>query len=179
MRRIADIELAKAGKIIRTHGYKGALILSPAEDFDLLKQGEPIFIILDGISVPFFLSYDIKKHKNDFQITLDNYETETQASKFIGKEVFIEIKHILTDSEFDYNDTEGYEVFDFENNIGTVKEFLPILSNPILVVKTSENSEVLIPLDAPFLKQIDDKNRKLFFELPTGLLNLDEAEIAE
>jgi len=175
MRNISNLQLVPIGKFVRTHGYKGALILRPETDFLLPQKPEPLFIRTDGIEVPFFLSADAKKYKNDLMIFLEDIDTEDLAKTLIGKEILIEESQIIEEEETtDYHEYIDFEVFDNNASIGRVDDYLPLPSNPILSVLTHENNELLIPLNTPFLQKTDIKNRQLFFELPADLYDINK-----
>jgi 16S rRNA processing protein RimM len=173
MRDISELKLVKAGRFVRTHGYKGAVILVPETDFELLSKAEPIFVLTDGIRVPFFLSSDMKKHKNDLQVLFESFESNNAAEFFLGKEAYIEEQYAIEDEEFDFDDMLDFEVFDYDISVGVVDEFLPLPTNPILSVKTHRGTELLIPVNTPFLIKIDEQKRQLFFELPAGLFDIN------
>ena len=174
MRDISNLNLAEIGKFVRTHGYKGALILRPLVDFQLPLKTEALFIHTDGIRVPFFLLTDAKKYKKDLMISFDDILSEKDALKLVGKFVSIESKYlIIKEDETDPHQFIGFEVFDNEMFVGFVSDYLPLPANPILSVTTHQKEELLIPINTPFLKRTDIKNRQLFFELPAGLYDIN------
>ncbi len=174
MRDISNLDLTEIGKFVRTHGYKGALILRPLVDFQLPLKTEPLFVRTDGIKVPFFLLSDAKKYKKDLMIAFDDILSEDEAEKLIDKPVYIESKYLIIDeNNTDPHQFIGFEVFDNQASVGIASDYLPLPSNPILSVTTHENTELLIPLNTPFLKHTDIKNRQLFFELPAGLYDIN------
>lgn len=174
MNSLSDYKLKKLGKFSRTHAYKGALVLQPEFDFFIIPEGEPLFVLIDGIKVPFFLQDDLKVYKNAYLIKFDSLNNEKEAADFIGKAVFADEKYIDTDkAEHAYTEVVGFEVYDRERYIGTISSYLSSPVNPIWQVERPDGKEVLIPVEAPFLKKTDTKNRKLFFELPKGLYDLN------
>ncbi len=65
----------------------------------------------------------------------------------------------------------GYALVDDTKELG---EVLEVIEQPHqLLCKISLNGyEALIPVHEDFLKKIDKKNRKIFVNLPDGLLNI-------
>ena len=42
-----------------------------------------------------------------------------------------------------------------------------------MIIETEEKKEIFIPLVTDFIKKIDKKNRIVFFQLPDGLVDLN------
>ena len=80
------------GTITKTHGLQGNVIITT--DTDLLERyaDEPVFILLDGAPVPFFIPEDglsVRNHKS-YIVKFDYVETHAQAERLVGNEVMIE-----------------------------------------------------------------------------------------
>ncbi len=172
---ISELDLVKIGEIVKAHGYKGELVIKLSTDFDNLKETEPIFIKIDGIFVPFFFSYTPKTFKKASAIVkLDNLDSDTEVKELINCEVLLPSEKIKqnNDSENIFETLEGYNVFDKDDFIGVAGEFMNIPSNPILTVFNKSN-EILIPINDEFLVEIDSDNKKIIFNLPEGLIDIN------
>ncbi len=172
---ISEIELTEIAKITGTHGYKGSLLLKFNIDLERILEKELFFIKIEGIIVPFFVSDNkIYPHKKQSAIVkFEKINTNDEAKKLISYFVYIDKKNI-SDKENDFFDKIiNFDVFDNNNFIGKVDEYLQIPSNPILKVRSKNNTEILVPVNKDFLIKIDETCKKIFFNLPDGLIDIN------
>jgi 16S rRNA processing protein RimM len=173
MKEISDLELTEIGKFVKTFGYKGELLLKT--EADEIPETELFFVVIDGITIPFFVDPEKTRFSgNDKMILKLNFvDSEKEAEDFIGRVVLVENQNIvLRKDETDFGFTD-FEVYDFEQKIGIADSFIDIPGNPILTVINTKRKEILIPLNEEFIINIDSKNKKLFLELPTGLCDIN------
>lgn len=172
---ISELDLIKIGEIVKAHGYKGELVIKLSTDFDNLKETELIFIEIDGIFVPFFFSNEPKAFKKSSAIVkLNNIDSDTEAKELIKCSVLLPKENILfsLDNENVFETLSGYDVYDGDVKIGKAGDFLNIPSNPILSV-FNKDKEILIPINDEFLVEINSKNKKVIFNLPEGLIDIN------
>jgi len=172
---ISELDLIKIGEIVKAHGYKGELVIKLSTNFDNLKETELIFIEIDGIFVPFFFSYAPKTFKKSSIIAkFNNLESDTEVKELIKCSVLLPQKNITDDAEEEniFDNLVGYNVYDKETFIGKAGKYLNIPSNPILTVLNNAH-EILIPINDEFLEEIDDENKKIYFNLPDGLIDIN------
>ncbi len=164
------------GKFIKTSGFKGEILLKfevgIPTDFE---QTKIIFIKLDGLPVPFFISPNgiyIKNEQNAL-IKLDDIENEIKAKKILNKEISIE-NYILKE-EIDtsnVNSFKNYEVFDVNlGKIGYFEKIIEIPNNPLLQI-FNEKTEILLPFTEEMITKIDDKNKTIEVNTPKGLVDI-------
>ncbi len=121
-------DLTKLGKIIKAHGYNGAVVIALEKDFsEAFMKLESVFVIIDGLSVPFFIGECRESGKNTVIIKFDYYDSDKTLKEFIGCELF---------SEKDYSsfpeDTKlplsyiGFSIMDGEGNL--VGKIIKVLS---------------------------------------------------
>ena len=151
-------------KVIKSFGTDGGLLLSSDVDLESLDFKEPVFIVFDGLQVPFFiLDYQAKGaravvHLNDV-CNLDD------AEELVGRTIYADVE-VEDDGELDFT---GWAILDRGRKIGTCTGLEPIPGNPCLYVKLDDGSEPLIPLHEDFVASVDEASRTLSLNLPEGL----------
>lgn len=151
-------------KVIKSFGTDGGLLLSSDVDLESLDFKEPVFIVFDGLQVPFFiLDYQAKGaravvHLNDV-CNLDD------AEELVGRTIYADVE-VEDDGEVDFT---GWAILDRGRKIGTCTGLEPIPGNPCLYVKLDDGSEPLIPLHEDFVASVDEASRTLSLNLPEGL----------
>jgi 16S rRNA processing protein RimM len=175
MKEISDIELIKIGKIIKTHSFKGELIIKLDIEFDQIFETELFFVLIDGITVPFFTSKIFKPYKaSQMLINFDDIDNEKTASQLLGKDIFISNEDFDNETDSEQDNFNGYKVFNHNNLIGTVNGFLNIPSNPILSIFDTDENEILVPYNEHFIEKIDDEKNEIFLILPEGLIDINK-----
>ena len=151
-------------KVIKSFGTDGGLLLSSDVDLESLDFKEPVFIVFDGLQVPFFiLDYQAKGaravvHLND----VCNLE---DAEELVGRTIYADVE-VEDDGEVDFT---GWAILDRGRKIGTCTGLEPIPGNPCLYVKLDDGREPLIPLHEDFVASVDEASRTLSLNLPEGL----------
>ncbi len=151
-------------KVIKSFGTDGGLLLSSDVDLESLDFKEPVFIVFDGLQVPFFiLDYQAKGaravvHLNDV-CNLDD------AEELVGRTIYADVE-VEDDGEMDFT---GWAILDRGRKIGICTGLEPIPGNPCLYVKLADGREPLIPLHEDFVVSVDEATRTLSLNLPEGL----------
>lgn len=157
--------MLKIGKVLKSNGTDGGLLIGlldiVAED---LNTEEPVFILFDGLPVPFFIQSLSRKGSSRVIVTLNDVNCLRDAEEMVGRDVFLEGEWEEESSE----DFTGWTVFDGETLVGGVTGMEPIPGNLCLYVDCS-GKEVMIPLHEDFILSADSSERRLVLELPEGL----------
>lgn len=164
----------KIGKLAATHGIHGQLILEHSLGKKTSLKGlETIFIEeTKDTFLPYFI--DSTKIKNDKEtlISIEGISSKEAAHFLIKKEVWL-----------DENDFKKFAAnaapisllgFMVVNDGVELAEVIEVIEQPhqVLCKIMLENKEALIPVHEDSLEKIDKKNRKLFVNLPDGLLDI-------
>lgn len=166
-------ELTLFGKIIRTHGNSGALVIKQ-DSFSKakLKNPEPVFVDIQPTPVPFFIEKLLTQNNDLLTIKFEFINTPEQAARYCGLSVLIERKKSAASKEFQPDSIIGYSVTDEEHgDIGTISGLLE-MPQQILLQIDNNGREILIPVNDDFIKKIDQKNKKIEISAPAGLINL-------
>jgi 16S rRNA processing protein RimM len=164
----------KIGKLAATFGVEGQLVLQHSLGKKTsLKSLETIFIEEKKDSfLPYFItSTKIKNDKETF-VSLEGIQSKEAAHFLVKKEVW------LTENDFKKFAAVaapisflGFTIISDEEELGEVIE---VIEQPhqVLCSIIIEGKEVLIPIHENSLEKVDKKNRKLFVNLPDGLLDI-------
>ena len=150
-------------KIVKSYGTDGGLLLSSNVDLESLDFKEPVFIVFDGLQVPFFiLDYTPKGSKAI--VHLNDVATLEDAEEIVGRTVYADAD-LEDDGELDFT---GWTVYDRDRKIGICTGLEAIPGNPCLCVD-GPTGEVLIPLHEDFILRADEGTQTLTLDLPAGL----------
>lgn len=171
---VADIR--PIGKFLKTHGVGGELVVA-VETRDTLEWEalKCVFMIIDGIPVPFFIESDRPKSAETYLLKLEGIDTDTEAAAFCGKTVYAsraDMEAMADDDDGFYaDDLVGFDVVSTDGALsGQVVGFDDSTANYLLVIRRDDGSEVLVPAVDEFIAGIDPGNRRLELDLPPGLI---------
>ena len=164
----------KIGKLAATFGLHGELVLQHSLGKKTSLKGlEAIFIEEKTDSfIPFFiLSAKIKSEK-EVLLLLEGLGSKESAHKLVQKEVWI--------LEPDFQKFAGKSApisllgFTMINEDEDLGEVLEVIEQPhqVLCKILVNGNEALIPIHEDSLEKIDKKNRKVYVNLPDGLLDI-------
>lgn len=164
------------GSIAKTHGVRGELIIRTASNsFDLEQDWESIFLQIEGILVPFFIS-GLRPFKSDeWVVKFDWYEDKTEADKLVGYPVWVQ-RELMAEAEVGeeeevfLDELVGYAFIDIASGKkGIISEYLDIPDNPLFEVKIG-NEKKLVPAREELIVDVNSTKREIDFELPEGLI---------
>ncbi|MDP4285992.1 MAG: ribosome maturation factor RimM [Bacteroidota bacterium] len=164
----------KIGKLVATFGVQGQLVLEHCLGKKTSLKGlETIFIEeKNNTFLPYFITAAKIKNDKEIYLSLEGLQSKEAAHVLIKKEVWL--------SEIDFKKFAagsapisllGFMVIDNEIELG---EVLEVIEQPhqLLCSILIEGKEALIPVHENFLEKIDKKNKKLYVNLPDGLLEI-------
>ena len=170
-----DDELILLGKITRTQGFDGTLVI-------LLEKGlsertgelESVFVIIDGLPVPFFISW-LSRSGDLLHVKFEGYELKEKVRDFTGCEVLAGKDKVTRLSDTLPLYLEG---FSLENSAGSkAGTILKVVSYPMqimLVVEDLKGSELLVPLNEDWIINIDKKGKVIKMDLPEGMTSVND-----
>ncbi len=162
----------KIGKLVATFGVQGQLILEHSLGKKTSLKGLETIFIEDkkDIFLPYFIAATKIKNDREIYISLEGLPSKEAAHFLIKKEVWL--------SENDFKKFAagpapisllGFMIINNEEEIGEVIE---VIEQPhqVLCVIMIDGKEALIPVHEDSLEKIDKKSRRLYVNLPAGLL---------
>lgn len=160
------MEKVYVGKIVSTHGIKGEIrILSdfPFKDkvFVVGKR-----IIIDDV---FYTIRSYRVHKNYDMITLNDYKDINEVLFLLKKKVYALKEELeLDEDEILDEDLLEFKVFTTSGEEGRIQEvFYASSQNKIL--RVFFDTEVLIPMNSPLIREIHKEEKYLIVELIDGM----------
>jgi len=173
---VPDKKLILLGKIIKVHGYGGAVMLHP-EDYipEDLKEMEWVFIEIDGKPVPFFIQSITGHASGNVVIKFENYDNSEAMTEFIGCRVLLNQEELEGDDEIPAHlILTGFKVYNKLNKyIGLVEKIISLPMQYMLVLRDNENTEQLIPLNEDWLIKIDKDKKTIIIDLPDGIMDIN------
>lgn len=166
----------KIGKFAASYGLQGELVLQHALGKKTTLKGlETIFIEQTNDNfLPYFIETTSIKSETETYIKLEGIDSKEIARKLTPKEVWLE--------ETDFKKFAakaapvallGYSLIDVDRNLG---EIIEVIEQPhqILCTILYKGKEALIPVHEANLIKMDKKHKKVYVEVPVGLLEIYE-----
>jgi 16S rRNA processing protein RimM len=169
-------EYFKIGKLAASYGLTGELVLQHNLGKKTGFKGLEAIFIEEGSDnfMPYFIEKASIKSETETYVKLEGIDNKEIARKMTPKEVW------LLENDFKKYSSQsapiallGFKMIEGENEIGIVTE---VIEQPhqILCTILYKGKEALIPIHEESLIKIDKKNKKVFVELPEGLLDIYE-----
>ena len=182
-------------RILKSYGTDGGLLVSSDVDLESLEKGEPVYIVYDGLEVPFFISACTPKGSR-YILHLTDICSLEDADEVVGRDILADVA-----TEADGPDFIGWTVYD----AGAVPDSAGAASaagasagpstastgsaaapgpapagEPRLVGVVTDDApipgnyclyigELMIPLHEDFIVSVDPERRELVLNLPAGL----------
>ncbi len=162
------------GKVIKTYGYKGELIIHlDTDDPDAYEKLKLFFLNMEQSLVPWFIN-NIDINGDLATVKIDDISTLERARELVGLEVYLPLDRLgkLKEKQFYFHEVIGYKAIDEEHgNIGEVTEILERPEQEVLRI-IREGREILVPLADEMIKNIDRKGKVIYLTTPPGLIDL-------
>ena len=169
-------EIFKIGYVARVHGLVGEVDFVFTDDVFDRAETDCLFLMLDGLPVPFFIDSYRFKNGSTAIMKFDEIDTVERAQTLCGADVYFPLADVPERDEapLTWNYLTGFLVEDVATGvIGTVDYVDDRNANLLLSVRREDGGEVLLPFHEDFLAAIDEKARRITLKLPEGLLNLN------
>lgn len=164
----------KIGKFAASYGLLGELVLQHSLGKKTSLKGlEAIYIEESKDNfLPYFIEKTSIKSESETYIKLEGIDTKEIARKLTPKEAWLE------ESDFKKYVAKaapiallGYKMIDGDTDLG---EIIEVIEQPHQVLCTImyKGKEALVPIHEASLVKLDKKNKKVFVELPDGLLDI-------
>lgn len=162
------------GSIAKAHGVAGEVIIRLNQNKIVTRhKWESVFVEIDGLLVPFFIS-DIREGKgNELIVRFDDVNDRPKAVKLMGKKVFVPASRVkIQDPKTIHEDVVGFMVVDkVAGEIGEIESVIDIAENPMIQVRY-QNKKIFIPWQERFILGYDPGNKTIIFDLPSGILRI-------
>lgn len=166
----------KIGKFSASHGLTGELILVHSlGKKTAFKDLEAIFMESGKDNfLPHFIESATAKSEEETYIKLEGVNTKESARRFTPKDVWLQEDDFKKFAARSAPITLlGYQLINMKEPVG---EIIEVTEQPHQVLCTIiyKGNEALIPVHADNLIKTDHKSKKVYVELPEGLLEIYE-----
>ncbi len=168
-------EWIRAGKILKTHGHKGHLLIAAEASYEreLLSQS-CFFLEVFEEKVPFFITLMEQAAPGTAIVRFEEAGTPEEARRLTGSAIFIPKKALTTAtrSAMSLSDLSGYSVHDkVFGPAGVIESILEMPQQKIMKIRLGTR-EILIPLVRDILLRKDRKKKILYINAPDGLIEM-------
>ena len=181
--------MLQIAQVLKSNGTDGELVMGfreiAPEDINLQ---EPVFIVFDGLPVPFYIESFTKRGNTKALVRLTDICSQEDVEEIAGKAVYIDDAAIPemsleedgfyalvgwtllppADSESLITATEVEKEPEFIE-VGEITDFIDIPNNPCIEVET-ENGAVMIPLHEDLILSVDPEYQEIIMQIPEGLI---------
>ena len=176
--------MMQIAQVLKSNGTDGELVMGfreiAPEDINLQ---EPVFIVFDGLPVPFYIESFSKRGNTKALVRLTGICSMEDVEEITGKAVYIEEDQLPEMSLEDdgYAALVGWMLLtpasaimedgneDALIEVGEITDFLDIPNNPCIEVET-ENGAVMIPLHEDLILSVDPEYQEIIMQIPAGLI---------
>ena len=161
--------LYQLGKITKTHGYNGTVALvsdGPLDDeSESLKE---IFVVVDGLYVPFPVEDFVLLTDTLAHIKLEFVESQNEAQKLTGCEVYSITPASKQKTNQESEQWLGFTVHDANyGKVGIIRKIEDYKGNIVMHVSDGKK-ETLISMYPELVTNIDEVAKILYINAPEG-----------
>lgn len=160
-------EYLTIGKLRRTHGVHGEIIMDALTDFpETITTGMTVFI---GAHHKQQKISSIRPADKTFLIAFEGFDDCDKVGIFRNQFVFIKSKDAapLEEGKFYQHEVVGMDVIDENGNqLGKLSEIINTGANDVYVIQPEAGDEILIPAIKSVVLEIDTNTGKMRVRLP-------------
>lgn len=149
-------EFLVIGKLHRPHGVRGEMRMSVWTDFpERIVPGRRFYIGEGRIAVSV---RSVRWHGRQMLIAFEEYDDSEQVGVFRNQLLYVRSADLppLAEGEIYLHQMLGLQVLTEEGDaLGVIEGFLETGANDVLVVRTPEGGELLLPDIEPVVKKVD------------------------
>ena len=170
--------MLQIAQVLKSNGTDGELVMGfreiAPEDINLQ---EPVFIVFDGLPVPFYIESFSKRGNTKALVRLTDICSMEDVEEIAGKAVYIEEDQLpeMSLEEDGFAALVGWMLLTPAEDeealieVGEITDFLDIPNNPCIEVET-ENGAVMIPLHEDLILSVDPEYQEIIMQIPAGLI---------
>lgn len=171
----ASSDFLQIARVLKSNGTEGEVLVGFRDmDPEDLNLKEPVFIMFDGLPVPFFIESFQPKGSSKALVRLTGMKNLDDAEEISGSDVFARRSalHDLSDEDegLTVDMLPGWTLLDEDGRkVGIISDYEPIPGNTCLYVETGSGT-IMVPLHDDLIVDIDDENQLLRLQIPEGLI---------
>ncbi len=158
------------GFVLRAHGVRGVVRVRTKADLggvDAVWLGEERFAVRHA-----------SRDKDEWLVTLDGVASREAAEALRGRQVRLPRAAVpVGDDELLVADLIGCKVLDVAGaTLGEVTGSFDSGAHEVLEVRAPDGKELMLPFVEAFVKEVDTEERRIVYDPPEGLLDLESSE---
>jgi 16S rRNA processing protein RimM len=170
--------LVAVGRVAKTHGRNGEVAVDPLTDFpDRFFDLSRVFVKRAGDESPVACQIETARmHKGRPLVKLSGVSSIDDAEALRGREFLIPESELLPlpEDSFYHFQLEGLLVVDrTAGAVGVAERVLETGGTDVLVVRSADGEETLVPLCRDIVKNVDQEKGRIDIEAPEGLVSLN------
>ena len=162
------------GKITRTHGLKGNVVLKLDTDQpEMYNELQGVFIEINGLLVPFFIEIQQWTKDNSKIISFKN-STPQMVEQIVNRNVYLPLSTLpqLTGNQFYYHEVIGFSVVQENGAVcGKITAINDQTAQHYFILDL-EGREVIIPIFKDWMISVNRENKSIMMQLPEGLMDV-------
>jgi 16S rRNA processing protein RimM len=164
------------GKVVNTQGLKGEVRVISSTDFadERFKKGATLYLFREN-SEPIALKVASHRvHKNFNMLTFEGYNRIEEVEPFRGGILRVSETQLedLSDHEFYYHEIIGLSVVsDAGEELGIIKEILPLGANDVWVVSKPGRKDLLVPYIASVVEKVSLEDKQVTIHILEGMMD--------
>jgi 16S rRNA processing protein RimM len=169
--------LVAVGRVVKTQGRQGEVAVDPltgeAERFSALER---VFVAGPDSEAIALRIDSVRLHKGRPVLRLSGVTDIGAAKDLCGKEIRIPEDEVgpLPEGSFYHFQIVGLAVVDRKGgDLGVVERILETGGTDVLVVRSAEGEETLVPLCEEIVRNVDPAEGRIEIEAPEGLVSLN------
>ena len=159
------------GKLRRPFGVHGELVMEVITDFpERIRKGVDVFLGEDHIPVQI---QSQRKHTEGLIISFKGYSTPESTAVLRNMWVYVRAddRPKLPEGNYYQHQLLGLQVYTLEGQLlGELIEILETGANDVYLVRPENGSEILIPANPEFVKNIDLEKNRIDIALIPGIV---------
>lgn len=165
----------KIGRIGKPHGVDGEVSFHFTDDVFDRTDADYLVLDMDGILVPFFIDEYRFKTDETALVRFEDINSQQRAKELTGTDVYFPREHAdSADGPMSWAEIVGYHVVDTatDRSVGVIESVDGSTINTLFELKTESGDELLVPASDELIAGVDTGGRKIFMNLPEGLLDI-------
>ncbi|GGE95461.1 ribosome maturation factor RimM [Hymenobacter cavernae] len=166
------------GSIVKPHGLRGLVVaFMDVDNLDAYRKVKSVYLELPTApgKLTAFTVERVQPQTNDRALLkLKGIDTIEAAEPLRNANLYRPLEELpeLAEDQFYFHDVIGYTVVDEQlGELGTVETFYELPQQDLLAMRY-QGKEVLIPVVDELISRADQEARKLYVNLPEGLLDV-------
>jgi len=163
----------KIGYVAKTHGLKGEVTIILNSNVQSIQNTKSLFLEIKDMLVPYFIEHISDRGDKAF-VKFEEVDSHEDAAQLKGCSLYLSKKARpkLDLGEFYNDEVVGFEVEDEKLGLlGKIREVLEIGPNRLIAIDSSTR-EILIPVNGPFIRNLDKSKKRFKVDLPDGFLDI-------